>query len=175
MKAKEFNECLNKIRNGDKSKLEVIYDNYFKLMLFCAFNIVKNREDAEEIVANFFVYILEDVQAISYIEKPTPWVCRIIKNKAIDFVRKDVRKVALTNYYEFSQDLLTYDSQTDLIITLLEALEKLNEIEKEIFELHYLVGYKYSEIAEMLSRPVGTIKWYVSQIKIKLKHLKEYK
>ncbi len=59
----------------------------------------------------------------------------------------------------------------ELTSRLLWALEKLNEVQREIVLLHDLEGWEHREIAEKLEMPSGTVR---SHLHYARKRLREY-
>jgi len=172
MKATLFNQCLDRIRSGDTCGLEPIYNKYYEKMSFSAFTKVKNIEDAKDIASEFLKYILNNAHEIPYINHPSAWIFQSIRNRAVDYIRKDSKTAYLA---EYASDAFSKTPDYDLPVLIAEAIEKLTDAEKEIFELHYIYGNKYTEISKMINKPVGTIKRQVYEIKQKLRHLKDYR
>jgi len=171
MNAKEFNSHLDKIRNGDTKSLEKIYDAYSNLMFFVAVNVVKNTVDANDIMQDFFKYLLENAHSIGYIENPTGWICASIRNNAVRLVKE---KSNVKPIDEVSPIFLSYSLDVDLNIVINDCINQLSENERTVFELHYFQGYKYREISQIMGRPLGTIKRDIHKIKNKLGYLKKY-
>jgi len=172
MDTKEFNVCLDKIRSGDKGAIRLIYDAYSGLMFNTALWIVENPHDANDIMQDFFRYILESIQSIGYVDNPKGWITVSIRHNAIRCVKQKKKNV---NMEEFAiEQELSSDPDEELKILIKESIKLLNDIEREVFELHYVQGYKGKEIAKMLGRPHGTVRRDFSKIRAKLKHLKKY-
>lgn len=92
------------------------------------------------------------------------WLCKIMQNIFLNDYRKRSRQHAIID--PSTNDLLADLSQT-AIADLAESRLKLKEIQTAIHYLPsifkdpfllYLEGYKYHEIAEILRKPIGTIK-----------------
>jgi len=171
MLPKKFNDCLERLRNGDKQAIKEIYIENYEKMTFAALSKVKNVAAAEDIASEFIMYIFENAAQIGYIEKPDSWLYKGVVNRAIDYVRKCGRTVSLLSIEETAAAAAEHDN--DLICLLSDAFQNLTEREKEIFILHYIYGFKYQEIADTLYIPVGTIKRCVSEMKDKLAYLEE--
>ena len=168
-----FNACLERIKQGDPLGLSELYEVYYKSMLATAVKIVKNTSDAEDIVSDVFKYILKNAYTMGYIKHPKAWLATTMRNKAGEMAKKEEKKKAYLA--EFSKEYyIMHAEDIDLIVLLNDSLELLSDVEKEVFDLHFLCGFKYKEISKQLSRAVGTIKSDVFRIREKLKHLEEY-
>ena len=55
---------------------------------------------------------------------------------------------------------LAKDEDTRL---LYEAIESLDPKDRAVIVLRYVEGFRYSQVAEILQRPVGTVKWQVGR------------
>ncbi len=87
------------------------------------------------------------------------WLCTIMRNIFINDYRRAERKKGVVDAVRYAAQHQTQES-ADRSIRLKEihtALYQLPAIFKEACLL-YLQGYKYSEIAEALNEPLGTIK-----------------
>ena len=144
------------------------------LMAF-AMNYTRNEEDAKDLIQETML------KAIRYRDYYTPktnfkaWVFTIMKNIFINQYR---RKVKSGMIFDNSKDLFLLNNSTENRNSpenhianneVKEKLDLLSEEYKEPFEMHYL-GYKYKEIADKLSIPIGTVK---SRIFIARKKLME--
>jgi len=172
MTPKKFNEYLDKIRNGDTRAIKPIFNEYYKKMTLAACCKVRNVEDAKDIASAFLLYILQNAHKIEYIEDPNAWISQSVRNRAIDFIRKDSHTTYLS---EHSDEVFSHHPDFDLRLTVADSLHVLTEIEREVFDLHFIYGLKYREISKQIGRPIGTIKSDVSIIKRKLQHLKHLK
>jgi len=140
-------------------------------MFFTAFRILRNYEDAKDIVSDFLKYILEKSHRIDYISNPTAWISQSIRNNAIKYSQKRLKTVSIM---EVSQELCAAVPDYDFIIRLDEILNTFTELENTLFEMRFLIGYSSKEIAKETGRPVGTIDSDIFRIKAKLKPLKDY-
>lgn len=167
----QFNQALEKIKNGDNQGLADIYNEYYEIMTFTAFIKVKDTEAAKDIASDFLLYILEKANEISYIESPNAWVFQAIRNQSISYIRKDSKTVRIDDCVA---TVFSTEPDRDLHSMLMNSFSLLNEKEQQLFMLHYIYGFKYNEISRTLSIPVGSIKRKISEIKEKLKDLKKY-
>lgn len=88
------------------------------------------------------------------------WLCTIMRNIFINDYRRAERKRSVMDAVKYAEQNNPYQSSADRSIRLKEinaAIYNLPLIFKKVCLL-YLQGYKYSEIAEALGEPLGTIK-----------------
>lgn len=167
----KFNNCINRIRHGERRELKRIYDEYYAKITYTAVLIVKDYHTAQDIASEVMLYILQNAADIGTVEYPDAWMQAITKNRAIDFVRKDSRII-----YTDDESLLSgsYGFPTEAYYEMVEDIRELTQEEQDLIEMHYVYGYNYKEISEMTDTPVGTIKSRIYKIKKKIAHLKKY-
>lgn len=171
METKEFNRCLDRIRNGDRQALEGIYTKFYAKMTFTALAKINNIQAAEDIASDFIKYILENAKSIPYIENPVSWIITCINNRTVSYIRKE----RMAYNMACDEAVFTQNSpDNDLYFELARSFKDLAAAEQELVLLHYIYGYKYKELSRMLGKPEGTIKRQIFVIKQKLKHLKKY-
>jgi len=169
----KFNIYIKKMQSGDKKAIEKIYKIYFNYLKFHAYKILKSAADAEDIVSELFSHIINNANSIGYIENPRAWLTCAITNNSVRFLKNRNRQFITSEFAEESFADTKHERE-DLQELLAIELQKLTIIERKIFKLHYLDGYKYAEIGEIINYPVNTIKTIVSRMKVKLSHLKKY-
>ncbi|MCL2847653.1 MAG: sigma-70 family RNA polymerase sigma factor [Firmicutes bacterium] len=157
MKVKEFNLFLQKICKGDKAKIKLIYNSYRELIIFIAFEIVKNSEIADKIMSDFFKRILDGAYGKEYIDNPINWIATTIRGLAIRYMQKDNASHPSDTYIKLLSD----------------SIKVLTDKEREIFNMYYLCKYELNEISEVLEYPQAAIKEDIYNINEKLRHLQE--
>lgn len=122
-----------------------------------ALNILKNREDAEEAVANSFIKIMEGIEKISKISCPQmeAYCVSILKNESINILRRE-KKYLLTEEIEDYQlqktispveEEVTQKVQQEILIKILEELEEEDQL---LVIYHYVDQMTYKDIAKLL-------------------------
>ena len=149
---------------------------------YFALSLTKNREDAQDLLQETMV------KAITYQDKYQPntnmkaWLHTIMKNTFINQYRKMKRANTVITTKD-NVDVLDFVPAT--VDTTPESVHDTKEINKVIdalddntripFTMH-LKGFKYKEIAEHLSIPIGTVKSRIYFAKQSLmKDLKDYR
>lgn len=128
-----------------------------------ALNFTRNSEDAKDLTQETML------KAITYRNYYTPqtnfraWVFTIMRNIFINQYR---RKVKSGTIFDNSKDLYLLNNASDSnnstlnILSEKEVNKQINKLDqeyKEPFEMHFQ-GFKYKEIADQLSIPIGTVK-----------------
>jgi RNA polymerase sigma-70 factor (ECF subfamily) len=90
------------------------------------------------------------------------WMFRIVRNAAIDEFRRN-RQPAPDHELEVPVDLWRFDDACIAKITVEQGLAELPASYREIIALIDIAGFRYSEAAEILDVPVGTIMSRISR------------
>lgn len=159
VREEELNELFLELKGVNKDiAFQKIYTQYNKLIYGIAFGILKNKEDAEDIVQIFFskLYTIEKDKLPR--EKIASWIYTVIKNEAISLLRKKKDHFDIETIYEIEDK----DNEINNLIDKEEfnkLISKLDDKEREIITLKIIAGLPFEEIAKLLNKPSGTIKW----------------
>lgn len=138
----------------DRSKFEVIYNQYRLLMFSVANKILNNQYDAEDAVHQAFVSIIDNLDKIKEADCPETksYVVIITERKAIDIIRsrKHLSREELIDAVHGIEIPLPGDNG------LADAMAKLPARYREILLLRFDNGYSTKEIAKMLDMTEGS-------------------
>ena len=153
---------------GDDSAFEELVERYQKRVLGTAYKVTSNRWSAEDAAQDAFVSAWMHLSALEDKEAFGAWVCAISKNQAYRLMRR-YANAAIDVSLDLPDGLELADSTASGDTDIHEAVDSLSEVLRETVKLHYFGGYQVSEIAEMLSVPVGTVKWRLSEARKQLR------
>lgn len=146
--------------NQFQQKVLEIQSNMFNFAMM----LTGNREDANDLVQDTTLKVLDNQD--KYIDNVNfkGWVLTIMRNIFINNYRKIVRSQTIIDQTEDLYHLnLSQDSGFDTpdgsytVKEINSAISNLNKELKNPFSM-FLAGYKYNEIAEKLALPLGTVK-----------------
>ncbi len=155
----ELNELFSELKSVNKDiAFQKIYTKYHKLIYGIAFGILKNKEDSEDIMQIFFskLYTLEKEKIPN--TNIASWIYTVTKNEAISLLRKKREHFDIETIYEIEDK----DNEINNIIDreqFNKLISKLDNQEREIITLKIIAGLPFEEIAKLLNKPNGTIKW----------------
>ena len=154
----ELNELFKEIKNNNEMAFEKLYSRYNKLVYGIAFSILKNKQDAEDMVQNVFtkIYSIDKNKLPSSNE--ASWLYSVTKNETINYLKNKKNNIDLDSIYELEDN----NNEIDKIINqdkYNRIISKLNEKEREIVSLKILSNLSFEEIGKILNVPTGTIKW----------------
>ena len=152
---------LEKLRDGCENSFNELYYSYREPALRFCISILKDTEDAENIIQEVFIKIWNRRETINPELNFTSYLFTIIKNRVFDHL-KEIKKNTFLKQ-KFWEKVLEYQEQDSEIkeerfAKIKEAVEGLSEKRKKIIKLNYEEGKSYEEIAEELNISKNTVK-----------------
>ncbi len=169
----QFEEAVARMVQGDKTGLKEIYEHYIGYIYRIIFEVLQNKENAEDVTSEFFIRLWDKAEQFKPGSGHRGYLATMARNMAIDFLRKH-KKEELT---ALMQDLGTdpeeekktsafpveKDSQVEREViselTVKQALETLKPGERQIVSLKVLGEMTFKEIAACMGIPMGTVTW----------------
>lgn len=161
---------------GLKAQDEVIfgkvYDLFWSRLYISAFNILRDREQAEDTVQEVFSYLWDNASTLE-IKSLTSWLFTAVRYQVFNVVRSGKVRDRFERLHlieETASNLaeIKLDNQ-DIQRRLMEGLEQLPARCKEIFVMSRFEYLSYKEIAQKLQLSEKTVE---NQIAIALKKLR---
>ena len=168
-------ELLKRIRKGDVKAFDLIFEEYSQRLYGFAFSMLKNHEDAREIVQETFLKVWNKRKEINTNYSFKSYLFSISYNIIIDLLRKKSNDSKYQKYLKdhFNVALSGTDEQVnfnELQENLTQLLEKLPEKRRAIYKMSREEGFSHKEIAEKMGISIKTVE---NQINLSLKFLKE--
>ncbi|MEN6295432.1 MAG: sigma-70 family RNA polymerase sigma factor [Chloroherpetonaceae bacterium] len=169
---KEDREIVNRILDGDKNEFSKIEKRYSSLIYSLLRKMVRDPEDAKDLVQETFIKVYSNHASYNQIYPFSAWILKISSNTCIDFLRKKrIDMIPLeksTNeddegdFYIQIPDRSSIPDEnlinSEKIQNLNKLIDMLPETYKKIVKLRFEDDLNYSEIAETLEIPLGTVK-----------------
>ncbi len=139
-------------KKKDKAAQKALYEHYASYVYGICLRYAKNSQDAEDLMQDAFVKILKNIKRYKDYGSFTGWLTRIAVNTAISFYRKKARHMT-------SPDSEAVDKEADqpffvdshvFAKDIVEAIKKLPDGYRLVFNLYAIEGYDHNEIGEML-------------------------
>ena len=151
------------MNSDEKNKFETIYNNYKNILFYQALNIIKNENDAEDILQEAFIKIAKNIKSINYTngKEPLSFLIVITKNTAYDFLRKSSKIIEIP--LDETEDAIDEKALSSLVgnIEYKEIVSSIANIPNpynEVLYLHYVKDYSVKQIASLLNKKTSTIK-----------------
>jgi RNA polymerase sigma-70 factor (ECF subfamily) len=164
--ADELAPLIAAMRGGDERALEQVYDATVGRLHALASTILRNVEDAEEIVCSTYAYAWANAARFEP-ERASAlaWLLMLCRSRALDRLRQlragpptvdfDAVREVEGDEDEQPDDLLSLFQQRSLVRA---ALEQLTPQRRLLISLSFLQGWSHHEIAAATGMPLGTVK-----------------
>jgi len=174
-------DLLERVARGDVGALRTIYDQHASRAITIAFRILRNREEAEDIVQETFLEVWRRAAQFDPGRGgAVAWVVTIARSRAIDRLRaRTIAGRTIASASEDADGLLPPPPASPALETerrrderrVAEALGALPPAQRRTIELAYFEGLSQSEIATKTASPLGTVKMRVKLAMAKLAQL----
>ena len=159
-----------------------------------AYRMLGNAEEAEEVVQETCLKVLQNVGKFKQQSSFAAWIFRIAHNVCLDVLRAKKRRGLFQLLVFDPTSTLDHDSTSTQVISqaadpgpspaeqldlteqgqiIVNSLNKLPDQQRAVIVLHDIEGFSYEEIALIVSTNLGTIRSRLHYGRIKLKELLE--
>lgn len=166
---------LSRVAEGDSEAFASLYDASASKLFAVALRILRNREQAEEVVQEAYIKIWN--RAGDYnpdLAAPVTWMAAIVRNRSLDELRRRGGRVFVDD------DVLdTLESDDESAVALLErqddvaklrrCLDGLESEKRKMVCLAYLEGMSREDLAQKFGKPEGTVKTWLRRSLMQLK------
>ena len=158
-KRERIEYALEQIRSGQEAGVELLYGSMGRTMLFVANGVVCDTFLAEDIVQESFVKIVCNIGSYRAGSNGHAWVCRIVRNTAINYVRS-VRGRRWQSLDEFDRAAeCSFEAKSESVLLAEQLMGGLSPERREMIYMKYFLDMTVREIAG----EIGKSKSYVSK------------
>lgn len=163
------------VQQGDEAAFRELFDRYHRRAFAVAFGVVKNKQDALDVVQEAFIKVHRHIQSFQGTSSFYTWLYRIVMNLSIDHVRRSKKGRDLDYDDKVRREESDVAGDGAILPTMLDqnprktvlrrelsdaiqaALAELPEYHRAVILLRELEGLSYEEMARILKVPKGTI------------------
>jgi len=150
----DLQKWLAAIRDGDRVAFEALYEYMKKPLFTVALKITQNTAMAEDVLQEVFIKLFLSPPQPS--TNPRAYLCRMVRNLAIDSVRKRREEVD----FEDAENTIYHPVENlALQIDVKDAIMSLPERERQIVTLRISGELRFREVAAIMELPLGTVLW----------------
>lgn len=140
----------------------VLVKQYSEKLYWKVRRIVLSHEDANDVLQNVFIKVWSNLQNFQGKSSLSTWLYRIAVNESLDFLRKQklADKVSADEDVSVASRLMSdeYFDGDEVQARLQEAVARLPEVQRMVFNLKYFEEMKYSEMSQILNTSEGALK-----------------
>jgi len=158
-----------KIKSGDINAFETVFREYYAPLTLYASGMLKDRDQAEEIVQDFFYNFWKNREKTTIETSLKSYLFQSIRNKVLKHIRhENVKQKYASHVLDQSMGEQAHIPMSDYELKELEnmvnkVLDRLPDHCSLIFKMSRFEGLKYREIAEKLSISVKTVEVNMSK------------
>jgi RNA polymerase sigma-70 factor (ECF subfamily) len=166
---------IDKVLQGETNAFAYLVNRYKNMVFTLAFNMVKCREDAEEIAQDSFLKAFQQLHTFKGNSKYSTWLYTIVYRNSISMLRKkkikttDIDEKIVANYstdLDFSQLESLKDQDQKKYVTLI--ISTLSETDAFLITLFYLNENSLDEMVEITGLSKSNIKVKLFRLRKKL-------
>ena len=147
-------------------RIEILVNKYGNMILRLSYTYLKNIADAEDVVQEVFLKIVEKMPEVDDEAYEKAWIIRvtinICKNKLKMFWNKNVDLV------DEMKEIASFDEDNDNS-DVFKAVMSLSEKYRMVIHLYYYEGYSTPEIANLIDKNEVTVRSLLHRAREKLK------
>jgi len=155
------------------TSLTALVDTYSTLLFRVAHSVLRNPTEAEDVVQDTFVRVMENKQKIPAIRDLRPWLVRITWNLALDR-RRRIRPDQLDE--AFAQALTGRNTPADLALDdarelarVFHEIDRLPRAERQILLLSAIEELDTRELAQVLNKSESAIRALIFRARTRLR------
>lgn len=173
------NHILMAFRKGDETAFRTVFDQNFKKMYNFSFKLLKNREQAEEVVHDALMNIWINRERINPEFPIAPYLYTITRRLALNILRQMATSQKTIDQLWLNIEKVTNNTEEAILLSDLQsfteaALIHLPPQQQIVFKMSRFEGLNYDEIAVKLNISRNTVKNHlVSALKTLKNHFNQ--
>jgi RNA polymerase sigma-70 factor (ECF subfamily) len=153
-------DLLHLTASGDESAFCELYKRYSGPIFYYLLRLIHEKKDAEDLLQEVFLAVWKGARNFRGQSQVKTWLYRIAHHQAISWLRRYKKVASFDDLFETDrrdgpEEVVSGHWPSDQIQ---EALDTLSSKQREVIELTFIHRMSYTEIAEIMGCPVGTIK-----------------
>ena len=174
-------EAIRRAQDGDAAAFEYLYKAHSRRVYSVCLRMIKNRAEAEDLTQKAFLQLFRKIGTFRGESGFSTWLHRV----TVNIVLMHLRRNKMTEIPV--EDMECHSSNSDVPLkhgpsdtSMLGAIERLHLIRairklpagyKRLFLLHDVMGYRHSDIAELVGCSIGCSKSQVHKARKKLQQM----
>lgn len=148
-------------------EIEQLFKDYYQALHRYAFTILKNEEDASDVVQSVFINIWEKKDSIEISVSPKSYLFRSVYNESLNFIKKENTRQkheigAAPNPMALTEEPAK-DEEQNWQQKIDKVLDLMPEQCRKVFMKSRIEGKKYAEIAAELDISIKTVEAHMSK------------
>lgn len=158
---------------GSETDLTAMVESYSSLLFRVVHSVLRNQAEAEDVVQDAFVRVLEHRRRLPEVRETRVWLIRIAWNLALD--RR--RRIKPEQFDEgFAEGLVSRELPADQALNearrmkaVLREMERLPRAERDVLTLAAIEELRMAEMAEVLGRSESAVRALLFRARTRLR------
>lgn len=153
---------VDSLNNGQQQALDGLFTQYYRALVYFAMRIIKNQEEAEDIVIESFSKLWNNRERMESVQNIKGFLYLTTRNACVDYLRtqrkiRDIQKELQTLSDTVVQGIDIEMTRAETLRHIYEEMEKLPHQCRNIFKLSVIRGLKSRDIANELNISVSNV------------------
>ncbi|MBX2921650.1 MAG: RNA polymerase sigma-70 factor [Chitinophagaceae bacterium] len=153
---------VERLNNGQQQALDRLFAQYYRSLVYFAMRIIKNQEEAEDIVIESFSKLWNNRERMESVQNIKGFLYLTTRNACVDYLRaqtktRDIQKELRLLADPFIQDMDIETTRAETLRYIYEEMEKLPYQCRNVFKLSVIKGLKSRDIASELNISVSNV------------------
>ena len=158
-------QLIEKVKAGDGQAFAMLVDSHKNLVFSLTLQLLKNKQEAEEIAQDVFVKVYSAIHTFKGDSKFSTWLYRITRNRCLDYLRQkriifsdiDLNEFSISNLDDAS-NALDKMMEKERQQKLKHCLKLLSADDAAVLTLFYFEEKNLNEVAKILETSVNSTK-----------------
>ena len=175
LRGERDNELVIRSLDGDAKAFRELVESHTPLVYSVVRGILETDADIDDTVQDVFIKVYRNLSSYRGDSRFSTWLYRIARNESINALKRSRnRHVPIEEAERIpgeDGDPEEHFARREQALDMRKLLARLDEQYRMVLELRYMGDKSYSEIADMMEIPVGTVKTYIHRAKAELKKM----
>jgi len=165
------------LERSDKYQLEKLFANHYTAVLLYCISIVKDKDDAEDIVQRAFISLWRKMDSIDFHTSARAYLYRSVYHASLDWIKHQKVRKRYENEVKNNNPVVhtVNNEEKDLAGKIGAAINDLPDQCRRIFKMNRYDQLRYKDIAETLHISEKTVeKHMVKALRILRQRLKDH-
>ncbi len=153
---------------GEDEAIRVLVGRFQAEVFGLCVRLLNHRQDAEDVTQEVFLRIFRSLRRWDSRRPLRPWIMRTAVNRCRTWLAQRARRPELVDYLQDTLASPPPDDSGELLHEIQAAVGELRLEYRTVFVLFHEQGQPYEDIAEVMDRPVGTIKTWLHRARLEV-------
>lgn len=161
----EDSELIIRLKNKETQNyaFHLLIKQYQEQVYWMIRKMVVDHDDANDLTQDVFIKVHQNIDRFNEKAQLFTWIYRIATNECLSFLRKQKRRsfFSLESHHDILAEKLKESHQVtedDVTYKLQQALLRLPDKQRLVFQMKYFDDLKYEELSKILDTSIGSLK-----------------